>query len=1068
MTKATLESRLSNLVGVNRLHDKLIRDLEGDRFYVLPEGLLYLGLDSGINPSWLYNTFKDKKDLESFVNNPSLTQSIHWKPINFELSLGDARDLIKFFSAQYERDASQFFKRYGNNSGAFFLAHDSPALRKINPCLKYLYPFMGRIDVASRLIGVEDDRFDTQWDPHVLYAFYSEAVAIKKILAEIYQDDREKFFSFFSGSMGSVLLQRELEERGIKGLNIGAIPSLLGTAKKTADFLEIDEKDILVNHTSRVLYSGSQGNERVAAFVRRTFKEDPEAFFRDYYFNPLGAVELGKKWRQATGQDIYLEELQPVLRDLKSLSSIVGSSDERLTRKPIARQFQAYLSDVEQVIDFCKNRFEESSDAFKERYGVQTGVTILKEDLRRTRATFKRKITRQALLSVLKHFIRSARSNEPEAREGRMARYINLTDDQERAAIDFLQTKYEKDKDAFFARYGTKLGITRLEEDLEDEKGVKVSAFRLAQLASKGEYAAERMGVKDERFSTTWNPRSIQAKRSDRTLIAKKLRGAYETDAADFLLRYGSAAGGYRLQQDIKRETGRSIPLQQLNSMIHDAQVVSEFAEIPADKLEGNWNPQFLALSETTIYSLQQHLKDLFDESPETFFDYFQDGRGIFYVMSRLKKEGKGMPNLTHFSIALKNRDLISLLVDSNDARFETWNPPGIISRNVHCFETATTHLRELHREDPATLSRKYGSALGAVHLARELKKRGINNPHIEDAYSLLAKPVLESIVETSLPEDATLSPQRLSFTLEEFGLIESHLKREYAKDPEVFVDKYAGAVRNVILMKEMGDRGIKRNVWAYQQITGSKEVVKEILEVEDERLNAFGELRKKKTGASSFGDSYDTVVSSVTKGFERLAAGEGLPLQVEDITPQHLWVRRLLRHNTLKTTYHMANLFLDKKTAATARKQIAAEVELDRKNLASIKDLNDCGDIENYGQQNFDRVVGRLSYSLDENVRRETQSALIRLYGEDISRMKEVKKDPRLFDWFVDFCGKHDMYHVSRKGFMVSDRPIISSAKSYVQVCAQYSSEPEKVKISSLNASLSSEDDRLLGDLIG
>jgi len=1004
-------------VSLERFHitrDAILEDIKnGDFKYFLREGFFYLAQDTGNDIASMDKFIDSKETLLEIIGDSSIKINREWNPVHIDITKIDAENIISFLQERYSDNKDIFFKRYGNKAGAFYLTQDLESIRLKDPKLFRIGSFVGDGESTSRLTNIQDQRFRHQWNPDSIYVRYSDALKIKEFLKSMYEKDREKFYSLCEGLVGGLALPKELEKIGVS-LSKGGYPSLLGTPEKVASLLEIKEDEIKGRWSFSSSISGAEATKEILSFTKRSYEKDREKFFDRYYFDELGSINLARDYKKATGKDIKINDASIVLSEGKSLNRIFGD-EPRFKRKAFARRFDLYLSDFEKIVDFCKKRYEEDENNFFERYGSKNGIINLEEDLER-KLDIKGSLNSRDVGRIIKKgkIIEKLMGIENERFNNEWkSRFQNFNTDQRKKILDFLRDRYNNDSSAFFERYGSNLGVAYLEKDLVEED-IRLSSSRLASMIVDKDFLQANMGIQDSRFETSWKPRSIQINEKDQDLLASALETTYKRDRLDFFIRYGSEAGQYILQQDIRASTGRSIPLQQINSLVRRPATLSGVTSIPLEDLEKNWNPHIIMISDRNINSLGTYLKSLYEESPETFFDYFKDHKGMFYVLGRFKNDRGKVPNTYWLNMALKNKGLVSLLVGNDDPAFKDWNPPKIEVQNNRFFEEVIDNLRTKYNCNPESFKERYGSVLGAVTLARDLQEKEFNKIEISEVYNLISQPsIIKSILQVEDDMGNEWNPQYFNLSLKQFDAIKDHLRTMYQKNQELFFKRYGSKVNRLILLGEMANLGIKRKPFDYSPFVVDGKVASQVLEIEDERFET--QWRKKRSHAEFNGRilSYHDVTEKLKTGFKELSRDASLPQEREDRSNEYMTLRKILRASELENSKYLADLFALE--PQKVKKVIEKQVEINQGVSLKISSLKDRSAIGSYGEQEFMRKTGELLYSFDENIRRQTQGNLVRLFGKEIGDMKIVQENPELWDFFSDYCLRKDIYHQCR-----------------------------------------------------
>ncbi len=1023
------------------VREALIQDIEERKFrYLLPEGLYYLALDTGFSPHALFNIIGSREMFEIVIGDSQISSQIRWNPQNIDLKVEDCQAIIGHIKTEYHTDDTRFFQRYGNRAGTFFIAHDMPEMREKDIRLSRIRSLVCKGEVISRITEIEDQRFETSWNPDVMWIRYSSAVKLKEALLRRYKDDKDAFYEFFSGLLGNLAFVHELRKEGISDINKQTVVTVFGTPEKTAAFLEVNENEMKQRWSLCTINSETEFPFELLNFVRQEYETNPDVFFERYYFDELGVINLSREYRDKRKKDIKLSPFSTILSNGLSLRKITNHEDARFGKRAIARRFDTYISDLELIISFCKERFYENPGKFFSEYGRTNGILNLERDIT-NHVELKIKNSKRDIRKIAKNGRILARLMgvvDFRFENQWNPRHCILNDEQYNVIFNFLSKEYKENSVKFFERYGSLVGVANLENDLKKE-GIEISACELSQLLLDPEFLQNNLRISDCKFKSQWNPRSIQIKSCDRGQLVNLLKTSYEEDPIKFLVRYGSEAGLYLLQEDHRRRTGRVIPLSQIGTIMTNPKIVSEFTGISLELLNRDWNPKVIQLSDKTVNSIGIYLKELHESSPDTFFDYFKNGfEGLFYLIGKFKNNNKKVPNVRSLTNAIKNKGLVSLLIGCDDPRFKEWDPPITKSASVRSFETAIDQIKEAYSVNPEHFYGRYGSLLGAVELARDVKNRGIRNVFIPEVHSLIGNAALvQSVLEI---EDERINekwnPICFRFTLADFETIKEYLQKHYNKNPEQFFYRYGSRVNKLILAKEMnGSLERKVDLNNYSSILINGEVTAKILGINDERFNSQWKTLPNIKGKKglNLNDYLDQVDNVMRNGFIELAKDVSLPKSAEERSADYLTVRRILRVAEKENGFYLAQLYAPESILDKVNESMHKQIEMDKSKLSIIAKLKDQSQVEEYGEDKFCSDVGKLLYSFDDTIRTLVQEHLVRLYSDTISRMTIVRDNPELMSIFHDYCINADLYHINRFGERIEPHSFISDGKAFL-----------------------------------
>ncbi|MBI2129724.1 hypothetical protein HYU07_05800 [Candidatus Woesearchaeota archaeon] len=1013
------------------LQDILKEDiLSGNYNYFAPEGL-YLAAKElaknniSLNIPITYKHIHKKENLIAFLQMPESKIKKKWDPHYFDMTLNNIESALAFMRNKFDQDKDNFFKRYGSGAGTYFLAKDMKNKRQYNFQLRKIYTLIGDGEMLSLILGIKDGRFGTEWNPKVMNLSPTEIDAVKGTLNAVYKEDEQKFYEAYGSSLGAFILSKELKNRGMD-ISPMRLNAFLVNPSVAQQLLDIEDKQFAKRWNFESILGSLGELDAVVKFIEHEYKRNPDNFFNKYGCN-VGIYNLakelctGNKPGEQVIPDINLDAVFQIMKNGTTLSRLLGIQDERFKKIwNTTRISTGSYSHVTAVLQFLKENYEKDSDAFFVRYGSKIGLYNLMKDLRANPKITKK--PQQSLSDIVTkgNKLSGLLSIEDERFTTHWnPRNLTLNEEQTDNVVGFLANKYKEDGNAFFARYGSEIGLYNLENDLLSECGVKLSAIRLATIAKDPEALEMFLGIKDGRFYTQWNPRSIQTKQGLTGRIAAFLRQEYDNDALRFFIRYGDKLGQYLILKDMEKQNIKISP-SQLNSILGSTSLVARLMDIPESKFQGKWNNMSIYLPIKDIDRLVDFLKEKYEADSSKFFETFSSLDGISYLIEALKKEKKISPNPMHLTEFLKDGDFLMSILGVDDERFRTeWN-----IRLLKCTNKESVRIREFLREryfaDTNAFFEKYGSRTGSYNLACDLRKEKIlPNTNLRDLFSLLkGKTKAAEFLGINDPRFRDKwDPKMLPFNLEELNSLLNYLRSEFKKDKNRFFKKYGSRLGTIIIAKEankyLGILSTKPQYCSW--ILSDGRTLSDLLGCEDERFSTEWSRRKYIIGSKSH-ITYKELEKTVAAGFERMRSGCDLPGINEEINKKdpYMLLRHELKTADMKTTLYIFGLYCNK-DKTKIKKNIRDSVKKDKEKLAELKKIKSMDDVAEVGEEEFMKLTGHLLYSFDENIRQKTQSKLAEIYA---TLFGSLTKNYKGFsgEHFMEYCKNFDLFMLHRK----------------------------------------------------
>ena len=1004
-----------------KLQDLLKKDIDsGEYKYFRPEGLYLAAKElekegAHLNVPATGISLRSTKDVAALVQRPESGLEREWKARHIDMKVDDIEALLGFMKEKYAENADAFFKRYGSAEGTHHIADDIAPHRKIKTNLRKVHSLVNDGEMVGRLLNVQDDRFRTEWDTQVVALSPSEINSARSILQEAYKKDKAAFYATYGSRWGSILLSKSLAAQGLE-ISPARISSVLVNKEKAKHTAGIEDKDFEKKWRVKSFDDELPIFDKTIDVLKRAYKDNSDAFFKRYGAG-IGVYNLGLDMAESFDDlgHVSLNSLTRIAKDSSLLESMLGVTDERFRTHWHPDQMRSSLVDTRQAVDFLQKAYKDDPASFFERYGSTLGLYHLMKDLGAS-PDFTHK-PQSALKNVVSKGNKVADLlgvSDPRFSTWK-PRSLTVNADQVDDLVDVMKTRYHANPERFFERYGCEEGLLNLSSDVEKEKGIMVATGRIGSVVKDPRAVEQLLQVRDDRFHTLWNPRSIQAKRGMPEKIGGFLRSRYEEDSLRFFLRYGSDAGQYALLQDL-REEGIKIPAIQLNSIVNSPSLVAKLSGIPQSELKDRWECRSISVDLDNIERMGTIMRRAYEEDDDLFFERFGNRTGAAHMIDCLREEDVN-PNPHSLSQVMRSGELVSTIMGVEDDRFLTdWKVTDLAISNRQLTPTIDFLKRE-YFTSPEEFFKRYGVREGAYNLAVDLDKKGLLlSRGIDRLDAVLDRQNIQEVLGIRDQRfQSEWRPTVFAFNLDEFRALATHLREQYKGNSAQFFASYGQPMRTVILSQEAKKLGVVKDPRSFSTVLRDGEFVSGIVGVKDSRFESEWAKRSYYAGLSPVraGQRELEEVTKIAVG--HMAQNCDLPYLGETITPtqkENLVLRNGLRSVNYETARHVAELFARDNGKAVLRNMERA-VDKDKKNLSALQSLSNTDDVNRMGAEEATNLAGHLLYSFDPNVRTKAGHKVLALYTPVFDRMAAGRKFDTQNAWemFTRYCENFDMY---------------------------------------------------------
>ncbi len=449
----------------------------------------------------------DLLQLSQTVSKPSLVEDLigvsdnrfntEWKPRHLNMYLDTLEKVLDFLSQEYREDPDKFFSIYGSATGSYTLAKKMRE-KGITVHLMRLGTIVNKGDVLSRMLGIEDFRFNSKWKPKELTLNLSNLETVLNFLKSKYEGDSNQFFERYGAEEGQLTLTRDLEallKRQISYLN-----TVISDGGHLSELLNIRDPRFDTAWNPRVIInSGYDNTELILDFLKDKYKEDSEDFFRRYG-GSSGLIEIARDIYKAKGVDLQLEPLKTLTHNGKRLAAYMNIEDKRFGEAWHQEGLRGKFSEVETTLEYIAEKYSEDPDDFLSSYGGVTGSLNLATSI-------------EALGKGVKSPAHLSRLINPKILEEQLGikddrlntqfnpRFLSTNTKDTKRVLDHLKRQYQSNSDWFFEVYGSHLGKMILSKEVgkyNDSSYTHIGYFM------NGDFLEKFLGVEDERFKVNW------------------------------------------------------------------------------------------------------------------------------------------------------------------------------------------------------------------------------------------------------------------------------------------------------------------------------------------------------------------------------------------------------------------------------------------------------------------------------------------------------------------------------------------------------------------------------------
>ncbi len=968
-----------------------------------------------LNLNSIYQIIGKKDGLVDIINDPELSKGIDsliWKNKVYHLSsLSQLETILDFLRQQYKNDPDEFFKKYGSRTGLYILGKELKKEKNIDIRLAAVSSVTGDRKILPKLLGIDDERFFTEWRPKTSFLRVDEVDKITEHLRNRYNENSQKFFDVYGSRNGGIMLAREMELKYNFKLNPTRISQLVENGRDLSTMLGIEDRRFEEWNPQNIQLT-HDSIEFILKFLKKKYIENHDKFF-DKYGSELGQLNLAIDLKKDANLEMRIEKIGPLVSNGKELAKLLNLNDVRFNTEWKNRKLNFNVSEVECIIDFLKKEYKKDRKEFLKEYGSSLGIinvaTKLKHKL--SANTLNRVST---LIGNGRNLCTLLEVNDRELERQWKPRYICLDLNSIEDVVQIVKEEYARDSNKFLSRYGSKAGVIHLSQDL-NSKGLDISPFRLYTMMGNGKVLADLLDVKEDKFQSLWKPRLIMLNLNEVKSILNFLEQQYKNDAEKFFERYGSRIGQLNLARDLLKVKGRTYNLNSLNTLVYDKEMLFELLGIKDNGTKEKWNPKTIPLPLDKINMIIHFIKEKYKNNSDKFFETYGSKDGVIKIAKDLRKNGLKIQDLMPLSTLVCNGKDLSDFLEVNDERFNSsWKP---VQQRIDADQAEITlnFLAEEYTENQDNFFYKYGSREGGINLLKDLKREKGLELKLNEINDLIDKEILQE--QFGIRDDRfeySWNPRISSVNTSQKGLeeITDHLREKYKSDAELFFDIYGSKARIIILDKELKNKGINLKYESLNTIMHEGKVVGNMMNIKDDRFETYW---KKRLDCNQFDEK------TIKKAIDYLANERDLPNMKDKIdkeTKDYLRFRKgICRELSLQGILYFVKLF-DKENYAKVKGFIDKSIEKDRnlsKSISKIHRLREINDARIYEEFSFG--VGKLLYSFDEKIRYKAQEKLVELYTPIIKNYRNPELRETAFSLLHDLALKHDVYINYHKG---------------------------------------------------
>jgi len=600
------------------------------------------------------------------------TFSNRFRPLYIRLPLATVEAIIQFLQERYNEDADSFFARYGVEKGVFALAKDLEAEKSLSIHLMLLSTFLAGGKELAKLLQIEDRRFFSSWKPSTIKLPLATVEAVVCFLKERYLEDREGFL-LYGKTEGGLLLSKDLKQAKIN-VSLDTLCELIRNKALLASLMEI-KKDALANFSPKRIYISSNICKNILELLSERYTEDTENFFF-VYGGEAGGFMVARELRDAgVCKDVSIVLLLSLLKDGRLLAKLLNIEDERFLSEWRPRTINFTLSTLERILSFLKRKYEEDREMFFYRYGRELGIIHLAQDINREE---KLEIHLGTLSGILSGALLSQLMDVDDERflsewqSTRLPLHLSVLE----SAKKHLKQEYKRNPDAFFALYGSPLGVLILARELYKKKVEVNNIDGLSNLMRYGELVEKLLLVNDNRFKTSWNVRQLFIPLQPLEQIINFLKAEYICDSDSFFLRYGSVYGNFLLHYEFKKKLGVDIYFEAVRSCFGDGEFVSLLLGLEDTRFKTDWRPKALNLPIAAAEAIIDFLRDEYAKGEDRFLSIYASELGEMIIAKEVHNRSGHELTLLKIHLLVGKGEMVAFLLGGSIERFaREWQP---------------------------------------------------------------------------------------------------------------------------------------------------------------------------------------------------------------------------------------------------------------------------------------------------------------------------------------------------------------------------------------------------------
>ena len=273
----------------------------------------------------------------------------------------------------------------------------------------------------------------------------------------------------------------------------------------------------------------------------------------------------------------------------KWLQYLVGERASDLSWQP--RSLDLSVSRIDAICNFLKDSYHKDREQFFNVYGSKAGCVFLAQQLKENLIRLSMLLSSTEVLTAIMEinnpltpqpptpFGKGDGKGEYSEFEKRFNPYpVRLPLKVVEAVLEKLQSAYLADTEAFFERYGSRLGVVHLARDLIADGVCKyINIEGLSSMLRDGEMVFQLLshfldaeGIEKKTMSSRFKPWYITLPLATIESLIQFLKERYNEDADVFFARYGAENGVFALAKDLEVEKKLSVHLTQLSNLLAD------------------------------------------------------------------------------------------------------------------------------------------------------------------------------------------------------------------------------------------------------------------------------------------------------------------------------------------------------------------------------------------------------------------------------------------------------------------------------------------------------------------